>query len=195
MTRLIHRLSFITRVVGILSVAGSIAFAQQPQYPYAVDTKPSRGTQVPPSGLTRSQVAHQLGVGVTAVHRLRVNGELHPQRDDAGVWRYDPADVIRAAATRGVRNLRTAGDVAAEAFRMFDQGGELKDIVSALRVTPAEVRRLYKEWQSSLDDPPPAPEPTGPGLLDEDPRAEEAFLRAMAQATGLAFPQTRKPQK
>ena len=43
MTRLIHRLSFITRVVWILSVAGSIAFAQQPQYPYAVDTKPSRG--------------------------------------------------------------------------------------------------------------------------------------------------------
>ena len=97
-----------------------------------------------------------------------------------------------AAANRGVRGLKTAGDVAAEAFRMFDQGGELKDIVSALRITPAEVRRLYKEWQSQLDDPPPAPESSGPGLLDEDPRAEEAFLRAMAQATSLAFPPTRQ---
>ena len=31
---------------------------------------------------------------------------------------------------------------------MFDQGGELKDIVSALQVTPDEVRRLYQDWQS-----------------------------------------------
>jgi len=155
----------------------------------------SNSRRPPPDGLTRIQVARQLGVGVTAVHHMRLRGELRPKRDAGGVWRYDPADVIRAAANRGVRGLKTAGDVAAEAFRMFDQGGELKDIVSALRVTPAEVRRLYKEWQSHLDDPPPVPEASGPGLLDEDPRAEEAFLRAMAQATGLAFPSTRTPPK
>jgi DNA-binding transcriptional MerR regulator len=157
--------------------------------------KPSDSRRPPADGLTRSQVARQLGVGVTAVHYMRLRGELRPKRDASGVWRYDPADVIRAAATRGVRNLRTAGDVAAEAFRMFDQGGELKDIVSALRITPAEVRRLYKDWQSQLDDPPPAPESSGPGLLDEDPRAEETFLRAMAQAAGVAFPPTHKPKK
>ncbi len=157
--------------------------------------QPSKSRRPPPDGLTRSQVARQLGVGVTAVHHMRLRGDLRPKRDAAGVWRYDPADVIRAAASRGVRGLKTAGDVAAEAFRMFDQGGELKDIVSALRVTPAEVRRLYKEWQSSLDDPPPAPEAGGPGLLDEDPRAEEAFLRAMAQAASVAFPPTHKPKK
>jgi hypothetical protein len=135
------------------------------------------------------------GGGSHGVFIVNKGGELRPKRDAAGVWRYDPADVIRAAATRGVRNLRTAGDVAAEAFRMFDQGGELKDIVSALRITPAEVRHLYKEWQSQLDDPPPTPETSGPGLLDEDPRAEEAFLRAMAQASGIAFPPTRQPKK
>ena len=157
--------------------------------------EPSKSRHPPPDGLTRSQVARQLGVGVTAVHHMRLRGDLRPKRDAGGVWRYDPADVIRAAANRGVRNLRTAGDVAAEAFRMFDQGGELKDIVSALRITPAEVRRLYKEWQSSLDDPPPAPDTSDSGLLDEDPRAEEDFLRAMAQATGVAFPPTRKPKK
>jgi hypothetical protein len=157
--------------------------------------QPSKSRRLPPDGLTRSQVARQLGVGVTAVHHMRLRGDLRPKRDTAGVWRYDPADVIRVAANRGVRGLKSAGDIAAEAFRMFDQGGELKDIVSALRITPAEVRRLYKEWQSSLDDPPPAPETSGPGLVDEDPRAEEDFLRAMAQATGVAFPPTRKPRK
>ena len=159
--------------------------------------KPSEARHRPPDGLTRSQVARQLGVGVTAVHHMRLRGELRPKRDAGGVWRYDPADVIRAAANRGVRGLHTAGDVAAEAFRMFDQGGELKDIVSALRITPVEVRRLFKDWQSSLDDPPPAKEDAEPGhgLLDEDPRADEAFTRAMAQAAGIAFPSTRKPKK
>jgi len=78
---------------------------------------------------------------------------------------------------------------------MFSQGGELQDIVAALRVTPTEVRRLYKEWQSSLDDPPPPPEGEGPGLLDEDPRAEEAFLRAMARASEFAFAPIRTPKK
>jgi hypothetical protein len=158
-------------------------------------SKPSDTRQPPVDGLTRSQVARQLGVGVTAVHHMRLRGELRPQRDAGGVWRYDPADVIRVAAKRGVRGLRTDGDVAAEAFRMFDQGGELKDIVSALRITPAEVRRLFKEWQSSLDDPPPSPEGPGASLLDDDPRADEAFIRAMAQAAGIAFPTSRKPNK
>jgi hypothetical protein len=103
--------------------------------------------------------------------------------------------VIRAAATRGAPNRYTAGQVAAQAFQMFDQGGELKDIVIALQVTPEEVFRLYRLWQCSLDDPPPAPEQGGRGLLDEEPGAEEAFTRAMAQAAGLAELPTRKPKK
>jgi len=126
---------------------------------------------------------------------MRLRGELHPKRDAAGVWRYDPADVIRAAAARGTPNRYTAGQVAAQAFQMFDQGGELKDIVIALQVTPEEVFRLYRLWQCSLDDPPPTPEQDGRGLLDEEPGAEEAFTRAMAQAAGLAELPTRKPKK
>jgi hypothetical protein len=158
--------------------------------------KSSDTRQPPVDGLKRAQVARQLGVGVTAVHHMRLRGELRPQRDASGAWRYDPADVIRVAAKRGVRGLNTDGDVAAEAFRMFDQGGELKDIVSALRITPDEVRRLFQDWQSSLDDPPPTRVGGGGGgLLDEDPRAEEAFARAMAAAAGIAFSSTRKPRK
>lgn len=116
------------------------------------NTKPSRGAQVPPSGLTRSQVAHHLGVGVTAVHRLRVNGELHPQRDDAGVWRYDPADVIRAAAKHGVRGSRTEGETAALAFEMFELGAGLRELVMALHLTPDQVRSLYADYKTSLYD-------------------------------------------
>src|SRR5438046_1959130 len=89
-------------------------------------------------GLTRSQVARQLGVGITQIHRMRLRGELHAKRDAAGTWRYDPAEIIRVAAARGVTVQRTSGQVAAEAFRMFDGGGELKDIVMALQVPPEE---------------------------------------------------------
>ena len=157
--------------------------------------KPSDSRRLPPDGLTRSQVARQLGVGVTAVHYMRLRGELRPKRDPSGVWRYDPADVIRAAATRGTPNRYTAGQVAAQAFQMFDQGGELKDIVIALQVTPEEVFRLYRLWKCSLDDPPPTADLSGSGLLDEDPAAEEAFARAMAKAADLAFPPFHKPKK
>jgi hypothetical protein len=159
-------------------------------------TKPSASRRPSPDGLTRSQVARQLGVGITAVHHMRLRGELRPTRDAAGAWRYDPADVIRAAAKRGIRGLHTQGDVAAEAFRMFDQGGELREIVSALRVTPDEVRRLYRDWQSSLDDPPPMPDLPGARLLDQEPGADEAFARLMAQAAALADPPSPpKPKK
>jgi hypothetical protein len=67
--------------------------------------------------------------------------------------------------------------------------------VSALRVTPDEVRRLYKDWQSSLDDPPPAPELPGARLLDEEPGADDTFARLMAQAAALADLPHPKPKK
>src|SRR4051794_27948181 len=47
-----------------------------------------------PDGLTRSEVARQLGVGITQVHRMRLRNELHAKRDAAGAWRYDPAEVV-----------------------------------------------------------------------------------------------------
>ena len=146
-------------------------------------------TPVRPSahGLTRSQVARQLGTTVTTVHRMRLRGELHPKRDANGVYRYDPADVIRAAAASRKGPARyTPGQVAARAFQMFDHGGELKEIVIALEITPEEVFRLYRLWQCSLDDPPPVSIGPEARLLDEEPGAEEAFARAMAQAAALA---------
>jgi hypothetical protein len=147
-------------------------------------------------GLTRAQVARQLGTTTTTVHRMRLRGELHPKRDADGVYHYDPAEVIRVAARRGLPDRYTAGQVAAQAFRMFDQGGELREIVMALQVTPEEVFRLYALWQRSLDDPPPAPQGPGVRLLDEEPGVDEAFAGLMAQAAALAGPTpSPKPKK
>lgn len=150
---------------------------------------------VRPSGLTRSQVARQLGTTVTTVHRMRLRGELHPKRDANGVYRYDPADVIRAGTTRKGPARYTAGQIASRAFQLFDHGGELKDIVIALEITPEEVFRLYRLWQCSLDDPPPVAIGQEARLLDEEPGAEEAFARAMAQAAGLIDPPAKRTKR
>jgi hypothetical protein len=76
-------------------------------------------------------------------------GELHPQRDDAGVWRYDPADVIRAAR-RGIKDHRTQGETAAIAFQMFEMGAGLREVVMALHLPPGQVRQLYADFKTSL---------------------------------------------
>jgi hypothetical protein len=138
-------------------------------------------------GLTRYQVAHQLGVGITTVLRMCQRGELHPKQGSGGVWRYDPAEVMRLQAMRMDPGRRTAGQTAAAAFHMFDTGVEFKDVVILLQLAPGDVRRLYREWQSDFDAPPELErDRDGVPLLDEDPRAEEAFQRAMAEATAMA---------
>jgi hypothetical protein len=151
-------------------------------------TRPSTLDRSAADGLTRYQVARQLGVGITTVLRMCSRGELHPRPGANGVWRYDPAEVIRLAAMRTDPGRRSAGQTAAAAFHMFDTGVEFKDCVILLQLSPGEVRRLYREWQSSFDDPPAEPESHEVPLLDEDPRAEEEFQRAMAQAAALADP-------
>jgi hypothetical protein len=113
--------------------------------------QPSTPAQPSAHGLTRSQVARQLGTTVTTVHRMRLRGELRPQRDTAGVYHYDPADVIRAAAARSKPNRYTPGQIAARAFQMFDQGGELKDIVMALGAEEAFARAMARA--AALIDP------------------------------------------
>jgi hypothetical protein len=129
-----------------------------------------RRSSAPTGGLTRRQVAQQLRVGITTVHRMRVQGQLHPQRDNTGIWRYDPAEVARLAVARGVPNARTDGEIAARVFQMLDQGAGLREIVVAVRLVPQEVRRLYADYKTSLytdlpsrtqNSQPPLPPKTG----------------------------------
>jgi hypothetical protein len=128
-------------------------------------TPPSDPSKAPIGGLTRSQVAHQLRIGITTVHRLRVSGQLHPRRDSAGAWRYDPAEVVRLAVVRGVPDARSEGEIAARVFQMLDQGAGLREIVVAVRLVPQEVRRLYADYKTSLyTDLPPRTQNSQPPL-------------------------------
>jgi hypothetical protein len=97
------------------------------------NNRPSTLDRSPSDGLTRYQVARQLGVGITTVLRMCARGELHPRPGANGVWRYDPGEVIRLQAMRTDPGRRTAGKTAAPAFHMFDTGAEFKDCVIQLQ--------------------------------------------------------------
>ena len=108
--------------------------------------------------LTRRQVADQLGVGITTIHRMRLRGDLHPVCGDNGVWRYDPADVLRAMGRVGLPKNATPGQVSAVVFQMFEDGASLREIVMRLHIDPEEVRRLYHWWRTPLREGAPEPE-------------------------------------
>jgi hypothetical protein len=76
--------------------------------------------------------------------------ELHPQVQD-GVHYFDAEEVAalaRAMAPKRPReNERTDGEIAALAFLAFDEGKDLFQIVTELRIPPERVRVLYREWR------------------------------------------------
>jgi hypothetical protein len=118
----------------------------------------------PDNLLTRSQVAERLGISTSSVRRLEWK-QLHPDVDEHGIHRFDPAEVDalpktrRSAPARRVapmsseqRALSRKGRLAAEVFRMFGRRMTLQQIVVATRQSPEVIRDLYREWATSLED-------------------------------------------
>jgi hypothetical protein len=66
--------------------------------------------------LTRAQVARRLGKSIATVRRLE-GDQLHPRRDDAGVYRFDSAEVDRLAAHLRVGRRQNTSDIAFGAAR------------------------------------------------------------------------------
>jgi hypothetical protein len=100
--------------------------------------------------LTRKRVADQLGVSIFKVRSMEGN-ELHP-KVLGGVHYFDPEEVAALAwsvgAKRlGVRGQQDEGEIAALAFLAFDEGRDLFEIVTQLRIPPEKVRALYREWR------------------------------------------------
>jgi DNA-binding transcriptional MerR regulator len=98
--------------------------------------------------LPRPYVAKLLGVSEFTVRSLEKRGWLKPEKKEAGVWYYTPASVTDVAH----KMLGNAeGDLAAEIFRRFAAKQTLRQIVTELRVTPAKVRALYRDFVTTLD--------------------------------------------
>jgi hypothetical protein len=95
-------------------------------------------------------VADQLGVSIFKVRSME-GKELHPEVV-GGVHYFDPEEVASVAwalgpKRTGARGGHADGEIAALAFHAFDEGKDLHEIVTTLRIPPEKVRALYREWR------------------------------------------------
>lgn len=120
--------------------------------------------------LTPIEAAKRIGVSAATVWRLEKRGELPPYTDHNGRTRYAVTDVERVAAKR-TRGGRSPGDVAALAFRLFEEGESLPRVVIECARGPREIRALHAEWLAMRDADVRAPiPPAGPsGAKDGAP--------------------------
>lgn len=104
--------------------------------------------------LTANQVVDMLGVAHDTVKGWERRGMLHPQMArrqlSNGASRevrvYDPHEVARIPKRRIVQVPNDPGEIAARAFELMDAGKSIREIVMALRETPAKVAELHDQW-------------------------------------------------
>ena len=101
--------------------------------------------------MTRTQVADRLGISIAGVRRME-GKSLHPTKEVDGVWRFDAADVEALAAERtssSSAKLRRsdAGELAAEAYTLFQKGLAPRQVVIELRQPPDAIETLHRKWR------------------------------------------------
>lgn len=100
--------------------------------------------------LTRGEVATILRVSIATVRRWQ-GKDLHPRRDDDGMYLFDPQEVQALRARRPAPpepcECRDPGELAAEAFKLFRDGVDQRDVVIALKRPPQEIEQLYIAWE------------------------------------------------
>lgn len=102
----------------------------------------------PISQLTRATVCRILGVTRNAVVHYEKTGRLNPTIDPDGVHRFDRAEVEALAQTRRARRLQTiGGDVAADAFRLFEAGYSPAEVVIELAQPTEIIRALWEDYK------------------------------------------------
>lgn len=107
--------------------------------------------------LTRNESIDMLGVSKQTLKNYEGQNKLHPlralRRDARGheqrVVVYDPKELARLPRGLVPFTQRTAGELEARSFEMFEQGKSFREIVIALRETSDTVHGLHERW---LDD-------------------------------------------
>lgn len=99
--------------------------------------------------VTRAGMAKALGVSKMTVVRMEQAGTLLPTIGERDIRYYSPDQVVEAAAALGRRgrNDLSNGEIAAQAFQMFDQGRDLTEVVQVLKLEPDEAQVLWREWE------------------------------------------------
>jgi hypothetical protein len=158
--------------------------------------------------LTRAHVAERLGVSLSTVRRFE-GVRLHPVTGRGGVRLFDPTEVAALAAELATRRgkvagqgapgahkmpqerpgpaaaERTPGELAALVFERLERRESLAEIVVGLKVPPAVVRELHREWLVGLTEGElQRPEPLLP--TDQERQARERHVTAAELARLLA---------
>ncbi len=137
-------------------------------------------------GITGREVALALGVTPARVRQMRSEGKLSPLAGSPAAFPLYPLSEVErlrerqedpVEAPRAFAQLRTGVDEAIDAFKLFESGASIGEIVLELRMIPAKVRALYREWSTPLASeraPIDAREARRQAIRDRETRAKEA---------------------
>jgi hypothetical protein len=93
-------------------------------------------------GLTRAEVAAQLGYSTSNVRRLQKAGMLPLRKDRDGIYRFRPHEVAEVARKLG-RIVKTDGEVAGTVYGYF--------LAPGFRGTPKQFARIVHETKQHPD--------------------------------------------
>ena len=112
------------------------------------DKKSQRAASPGAALLTRAEAAALLRCSISSVRRLEGDA-LHPIVGPDGVHRFDPAEIARLAGSRSAlpTDGSKEGERDARVFEAFEEGKELREIVTTLRLPVDLVSKLHASWQ------------------------------------------------
>lgn len=99
-------------------------------------------------GFTREETARKLNISMRQLATLQSTGRLKPKKDKDGILRFTRASVHEEMDARRLKehDRRGLGRLAAEVFRLLEDGKGLADIVIAVQAIPEDVEKLHAQW-------------------------------------------------
>lgn len=95
-------------------------------------------------------------MSVPTLRRMEATNMLRPMVGPHGAHLYDADEVEALAQARiaaGTKTRKPLGEIAAEAFTLFEQGYSVQDAVKKLRQSPDLIRRLLQEYLTGFGEP------------------------------------------
>lgn len=107
------------------------------------------------SWLTSSQVSDLCGISLQTIINYTRKELLKPRQAERvcpnGAVRrvnvFDPHQVARLPKRRMAMVPGDPGETAARAFELFEDGVQLRTVVTTLRIPPAQADELYDQWK------------------------------------------------
>lgn len=105
--------------------------------------------------LDRNAACDLIGCSLTSLLHNERQGRLHPLKHERMVQGgqirhvivYDPKELAEVALKyHQGRGNRPAGELAARAYEMFDEGKTMREVVIALREAPPVLEELKQRW-------------------------------------------------